>query len=351
MRMRSLVILFAIAASATAVQLQANNLTFDCDVTGPENATGVVLLHGFPEFKVFWKPLTVYWVQNDVQLRALACDLRGYSPGASPDDVDGYDYSVLATDVWTLADAMGFQTFHLAGHDHGSGLGWYVAAMANRDASTRGRLLSYSGLSVPHPDTVTAAFTNTSVRDMAQIVASNYFNQFALPDSMSINNGALSILGFNSLPFVAPASVQKALWWYNGSVGTHWARPQVVSDEVCTEYNADSLVLGARHAIPLPVDSGSPASAGPTGNVSGVPTLFVCGSDDPYLLCTHPYAMTQGDYIVGANYEYFAADCGHDVIQPNSTSGGTSGGCQNDEVQRSVLSTITQFMTDCRNED
>lgn len=182
------------------------NLTFQCRVAGPEDGTPVLLLHGwvpagpisrpprfiscsslqvitsishgigasailvsiltinphlpdlcrFPEFSIYWQPLLEYWADENRSdtntLRAVACDLRGYSPLASPDSPDEYLYETLAGDVYAIADSMGIDAFHLVGHDHGAGLGWLVAAM-----NTDQRVLSYTAMSLPHPRALSAA--------------------------------------------------------------------------------------------------------------------------------------------------------------------------------------------------
>jgi len=320
-------------STTSAVQISANNLTFDCNVTGPTFGVPIILLHGFPNRGSWWEPLTSYWLMEQLPFHAVACDLRGYSPGAAPDGPEHYTYDVLATDVFALADAVGFQSFHLAGHDHGSGLGWFSAATA-----PKGRVLSYAALSVPHPDAFSTGMYGPQ-KDEAQVVASNYFNQFALSDSASRNGEALSkILEYGG--FQTAAQFQKALYWYNGSVGMKWARPAVLSDAEVAKYQ-EPFVAEVRQAIPLPVKAGSPASE-PVGNLTGIPALFVCGSMDLFLLCTHPYAKASANFVAGASYEYFSAECGHNLLSlPGAPEGNA---CVTAAAQLSVLKKITTFI-------
>merc|ERR1712176_1055539 len=67
-------------------------------------------------------------------------------------------------------------------------------------------------------------------------------------------------------------------------------------------------------AVPLPEDNGSAPIESPMGNIpSSCPTLFVCGSEDPYLLCTLPYVSEQEDLIDG-DYSVLNVECGHDLM-------------------------------------
>jgi pimeloyl-ACP methyl ester carboxylesterase len=125
------------------------NAAFSFDVTdtpaaGQEKPGGVViLLHGFPQDRRCWDQVTPALARDGY--RVLAPDQRGYSPGARPAARAAYRNSQLAADVLALADAAGADRFHLAGHDWGAVLGWYVAGRHP------GRVASLTALSVPHP--------------------------------------------------------------------------------------------------------------------------------------------------------------------------------------------------------
>ncbi len=103
----------------------------------------VILLHGFPQDRRCWDRVAPGLAEGGY--RVLAPDLRGYSPGARPAARSAYRNSELATDVLALADAAGAERFHLAGHDWGAALAWYVAGR-HPD-----RVASLAALSVPHP--------------------------------------------------------------------------------------------------------------------------------------------------------------------------------------------------------
>lgn len=311
--------------------ISVNGLTFDCCFSGEKRGTPVLLLHGFPMSKEYWNPLVEYWKAQGTAVRAMVCDLRGYSPEASPSSKEDYDYDTMATDVWALADAAFGTTsrFHLIGHDHGGILGWVVAMQPQAEA----RLLSYASLAVPH----VAAFNSGLIgpdADELQQVASQYFRQFSLPDSATRNGAALPyIFQAAGLPGAPPEVWQKKLWWYWGCQSAGYlALPPVFADDVIAKYPPMPMVLGTRMAIPLPVDEGRPATKGDKS--VAVPTLFLCGDQDPYIFCSRPFALRTKEYV-NAEYTYATAACQHNLF----------GDCTTNEMQQYVFSTITEHVT------
>jgi pimeloyl-ACP methyl ester carboxylesterase len=116
----------------------------DANATGRDGPEDVaILLHGFPQDRRCWDRVTSALAGGGY--RVLAPDLRGYSPGARPAARSAYRNSQLAADVLALADAAGAERFHLAGHDWGAALAWYMAGRYP------GRVTSLAALSVPHP--------------------------------------------------------------------------------------------------------------------------------------------------------------------------------------------------------
>jgi len=285
-------------------EVVANGLTFDC--RGAGEGVGVLLLHGFPERAKMFDELMRQLAAKG--FRSVACDQRGYSPGASPDGLENYDYDLLRSDVFAIARAVGFQEFHLVGHDHGCLLGWYSV---NSDEG-RNSLLSYSGLSVPHPDAFSAGLYGPDA-DAAQQVASQYFSMFVLPNSSSIHNDFLYNHMGKSDNFTSAASFQKALWWYTGAMGVMAFPPQMTTEELLpldAEMSYLRGVFGLNPSIPL---AGVPQEVSrATGDIE-IPALFVCGSGDTALLCTEPYAKATENFCK-AGYTYLEVDCGHDVM-------------------------------------
>lgn len=122
--------------------VDANGLTFDVRVAGPDDGVPVVLLHGFPETSAAWGDVAPELAADGH--RVIAPDQRGYSPGARPDGVDAYATDHLVDDVLAIADALDVDRFHLVGHDWGASVAWVLAARRPE------RLRSLTAFSVPH---------------------------------------------------------------------------------------------------------------------------------------------------------------------------------------------------------
>lgn len=126
----------------TITPVPVGDLTFDVRMTGPEDGDPVVLLHGFPETSLSWAAVAARLA--DAGYRVIAPDQRGYSPHARPEGIDAYATDLLVGDVLGIADALGLETFHLAGHDWGSVVAWLVAA------HHPARVRTLTAVSVPH---------------------------------------------------------------------------------------------------------------------------------------------------------------------------------------------------------
>jgi pimeloyl-ACP methyl ester carboxylesterase len=102
----------------------------------------VILLHGFPETSKMWERIMP--ALADAGYHCLAPDMRGYSPGARPSEVEAYRYEELAADVFSIAEAAGFDRFHLVGHDWGALVGWCTLAVNPEP------IVSWTAMSVAH---------------------------------------------------------------------------------------------------------------------------------------------------------------------------------------------------------
>jgi pimeloyl-ACP methyl ester carboxylesterase len=152
--------------SLRALELIASGHLFEVDVDGESGAPLVLLLHGFPQTSHTWRH----------QLPALAAagyfavapNQRGYSPQARPAGVAAYATYKLLADVRQLAAALGYDRYHLVGHDWGGQLAWLHAAQQPA------LLDSLTVLSRPHP----AAFAEAMRSDPAQPERSRHHRAF-----------------------------------------------------------------------------------------------------------------------------------------------------------------------------
>lgn len=159
--------------------IEANGYAFSTKISGDKEDIPVILLHGFPESSVMWEKLMPDL--NEIGYYTVAPDQRGYSYKARPDETSQYQISHLVNDVIAIADSLGFDKFHLIGHDWGSGVGWQIASDYPE------RLRSFTSLSVPH----LKAFARAYQEDSLQYIASDYMRNFQtkkLPEYMLAKN-------------------------------------------------------------------------------------------------------------------------------------------------------------------
>ena len=152
------------------IQIEASGFVFDALAAGPEDGEPVLLLHGFPSSAWQWHDqLEALGLAG---YRAVAPNQRGYSPGARPEAIEDYAIVNLIFDALGMADTLGWERFHLVGHDWGAGVAWGVGVVAPD------RLLTLNPISVPHPDAFAAELANP---DSCQFSASSYFDLFNQP--------------------------------------------------------------------------------------------------------------------------------------------------------------------------
>jgi len=278
--------------------LSVNGLCFDCRTSGPANAPPAMLLHGFPFNADYWTPLTDYWNKHGTKVSALACSLRGASPGASPTNYAAYEYDTLMSDIWGLVDAAwgSAASLHLIGHDHGAVAAWVIGASAKGVA----RLQSLTTMAIPHPDVFgSALYGSGAVKE--QQFSMNYLNNFRQPDAYK----KLKIL------------FKPQVMWYWGAVPRKLAAPPVLEvtpmshlEEPKSALMID-VVRGIYGGLPKSQSDGL-AQVEPTGNVT-VKTLFVCGKNDAYSKCSMPYVHERTPPLV-PHLTTVEVDCGHKII-------------------------------------
>ena len=93
----------------------------------------VLLLHGFPQTKAMWRHVAAR-LANDFTV--VCADLRGYGDSAKPQclpDRSNYSFRATAADQLGLMRKLGFERFHMVGHDRGGRTG-HRMALAHPDA-------------------------------------------------------------------------------------------------------------------------------------------------------------------------------------------------------------------------
>ncbi len=258
-------------------EIEANGMRFRCRETGV-GGEPVMLLHGFPETSCMWLPLLDRLEAEGYH--ALAPDQRGYSPGARPEGIANYDYAAIASDVFALADALGWHRFHLVGHDWGAGAGWSALAV------DPARIASWTALSVPH----LGAFGNAIRSDADQARRSGYISHFQTPGvaeaEFAADGCALLQQVWSACDdatradylevFSQPGALRATLDWYRGTRGIDPHDERVHFGPVAT------------------------------------PTLFIWGNSD---MAIGRAAVEAGHRSMSGPYRFVELDAGHWLMQ------------------------------------
>jgi pimeloyl-ACP methyl ester carboxylesterase len=230
------------------LRLAVGPLTFDAVAAGPDDGEPVLLLHGFPQSSSCWRRVLPHLAAAG--FRAVAPDQRGYSPDARPTETDQYGIDHLVADAIGLADALGWGTFHLVGHDWGGAVAWQVAGRHGE------RLRSLSVVSTPHP----AAFTKAkrggpSADGDDQVERSSYIATFRDP----------------ATPAMVMADDRAFLRLMIEGSGMDAESQAEVLARIRTLDDADAVLAWYRAADPADADGMGPVT---------VPTLYVWSTDD-----------------------------------------------------------------------
>jgi pimeloyl-ACP methyl ester carboxylesterase len=258
------------------VRIATDDLEFRARVAGLGNdGPGVILLHGFPETSIMWEPLIERAAQAG--FRVVAFDQRGYSPDARPAPAAAYIVPELIDDVMRVADAVGFDRFHLVGHDWGSVVGWSATALRPD------RVLSWASLSIPHPRAI--------FEPGKESTPPAYVRVFRMPGVAEL------ILGF------ADRWVMNSLFYSS------------MSDSHRAEYNAVFSEPGALSAALNWYRAMDPDGAA-LRDAPAVrqPVLYVYGKRDVAAFVNPRVQARLADHVAGP-FESIALDAGHWLIQ------------------------------------
>ena len=91
------------------------------------NGPPLLLLHGHPQTHVMWHKIAPRLAED---FMVVAADLRGYGKSSKPPstpDHTPYSKRVMALDQITLMRQLGFERFHVVGHDRGGRVAYRMA--------------------------------------------------------------------------------------------------------------------------------------------------------------------------------------------------------------------------------
>jgi len=211
------------------IEISVEDFVFDAVAAGPWDGELVLLLHGFPQAGYAWRNQLP--VLAALGFRVVAPDQRGYSAGARPPEVSDYVIEELVGDVLGMATALGYERFHLVGHDWGAAVGWILASSAPE------RVRSLVALSTPH---MTAFARALSDPNSAQSQASSYMTMFRsagseqifLANEAQLLKGILSQFSSSETDLDVylsvlgtPDALRAALNWYRAAIPSQGDAP------------------------------------------------------------------------------------------------------------------------------
>lgn len=145
--------------------VDVNGTAIACAVAG--EGPPVLLLHGFPQTMAMWAKVAPQMAER---YTVVCADLRGYGASAKPQaipDLTNYSFRTMAQDQLSLMRSLGFERFHLVGHDRGGRTGHRMA--------------------LDHPEAVLSLAvldivpTYAMFMDTSREVASSYWHWYFLP--------------------------------------------------------------------------------------------------------------------------------------------------------------------------
>ncbi|MCP4287466.1 MAG: alpha/beta hydrolase, partial [Gammaproteobacteria bacterium] len=155
--------------------------------------------------------------------RVIVPSQRGYNLSDKPNGVANYKMDILVEDILGLADALGYERFHLAGHDFGAMVSWNLA----RKYPERVKKLVIAN--VPHP-IVMKNYLRTHPRQILKSWYAFFFQLPALPElAVKANNWQFLI---NAMPkdfsaeerdryretWAQPGAMTGMINWYRASL-------------------------------------------------------------------------------------------------------------------------------------
>jgi pimeloyl-ACP methyl ester carboxylesterase len=239
-------------------------ISMNAALAGPEEASPVILVHGFPESHRTWRDLAP--LLSD-KLRLVMPDLRGFGDSDRPQDVAEYATDMLVADIFALADALGIDRFALVGHDWGGAIAWAAALRGNP------RIDRLAIINSPHP----LIFQKSLIEDEAQRAASQYIRAFRNP-GMEAGIAAMGFDAFFDKSFSRHADLSLIPAEERQVYIDQWSRPGALT-AMLNWYRASQVVVPTAEehvSMPAWVERGVPRLK--------IPVRVIWGLDDKALL-------------------------------------------------------------------
>ena len=125
----------------------------------------LLFLHGFPDSSLTW---TSQLKTFGKKYKAVALDLPGFNLSDKPDSIEFYKLDNISKLVQKFAKALGYQQYHLIGHDIGGQIAWKIAFNAPETIS------SLVIINSPHPIIFCREYTNP---ESAQRTMTSYISK------------------------------------------------------------------------------------------------------------------------------------------------------------------------------
>jgi haloacetate dehalogenase len=98
-----------------ARRVECGAATIACEIGGA--GPPLLLLHGFPQTRAMWTHIAPMLARSHT---VVCADLRGYGASDKPSGTGAMTFRAMGADQLALMSALGFERFHLAGHDRGA---------------------------------------------------------------------------------------------------------------------------------------------------------------------------------------------------------------------------------------
>jgi len=195
---------------------------------------------------------------------------RGFAVGALPETVGRYTQECIRADVFAMADQLGADQFHLVGHDLGGIVAWDLACRYPD------RIRTLAVASTPH----LAAFAAALESRQQPLPPFDLFRQPGIAEQLMLADNAAALRA--SYCGLDPAAIDRYV--------THFSSPGFLTGALnhFRAFNyADWVTLPA----------------------APIPTLFVWGSDDPFL--AQSTARATREHVTGTYTEVQLNGVGH----------------------------------------